>query len=109
MKYIKLFENFNNTLLNESYTLQDFISSSEDTDTKKIWEPFWIAIRDKDIDINSEWNNLIEMDRKELREKLGVSMDVSIQLELFFKSKNVDKKVAPSFDISATGTAFNLR
>lgn len=94
MKYIKLFENFNNTLLNESYTLQDFISSSEDTDTKKIWEPFWIAIRDKDIDINSEWNNLIEMDRKELREKLGVSMGVSIQLELFFKSKNVDKKVA---------------
>jgi hypothetical protein len=29
MKYIKLFENFNNTLINESYSLQDFINSSE--------------------------------------------------------------------------------
>jgi hypothetical protein len=46
------------------------------------------------IDINKDWDNLIKMDRKELREKLGLSIGLSIELEKFFKSKNVDKKVA---------------
>ena len=70
--YIKLFENFNNTLINESYSLQDFINSSEDPDTEKIWTPFWTAITDKDIDINSEWDNIIKMDAISLKNLLGI-------------------------------------
>lgn len=89
MKYIKLFENFNNTLINESYSLQDFINSSKDPDTEKIWTPFWTAIRDKDIDINSEWNNIIKMDAISLKNLLGVSTLLSTQLEKFFKSNQV--------------------
>jgi len=111
MKYLKKFEEMAITKthilteeygkgVNESYTLQDFISSSKELEDKGLWTPFWDAIRPLinagKIDINNadDWDNLIKMDRKELREKLGLSIGLSIQLELFFKSKNVDKQVA---------------
>ena len=109
MKYLKKFEDMVITKthilteeygkgVNESYTLQDFISSSKELEDKGLWTPFWDAIRPLinagKIDINKDWDNLIKMDRKELREKLGLSIGLSIELEKFFKSKNVDKKVA---------------
>jgi hypothetical protein len=123
MKYLKKFEDMVITKthilteeygkgVNESYTLQDFISSSKELEDKGLWTPFWDAIRPLinagKIDINKDWDNLIKMllkkmDRKELRQpvdafvkKLGLSIGLSIQLELlsiqlepFFKSKNV--------------------
>jgi len=100
MKYIKLFENFNNTLINESYTLKDFLSSSKELEDKGLWTPFWDAIRPllnaQKIDINNadDWDNLIKMDAISLKNLLGVSILLSTKLEKFFKSKNVDKKVA---------------
>ena len=91
MKYIKLFENFNNTLINESYSLLDFINSSKDTDTLKIWEPFWKAVASKqktnDFDINSEWNEIIKMDSQQLIDKLDVSMKDAKDIESFFQEK----------------------
>ena len=107
MKYIKLFENFKeweeggSESGSESYSLQDFKNSSEDDpDTEKIWTPFWNAIRDKNIDINSEWDKIIlllvsgKMNAISLKNLLGVGMDgisllpilLSTKLVKFFKS-----------------------
>ena len=101
MKYIKLFENFNNKKyevkdgklesVSESYSLLDFINSSKDTDTIKIWEPFWKAVASKqktnDFDINSEWNEIIKMNSKQLIDKLDVSMKDAKDIESFFQEK----------------------
>ena len=101
MKYIKLFENFNNKKyevkdgklesVSESYSLLDFINSSKDTNTEKIWTPFWKAVASKqktnDFDINSEWNEIIKMNSKQLIDKLDVSMKDAKDIESFFQEK----------------------
>jgi len=98
MKYIKLFENFKeweelggSESVSESYSLLDFINSSKDTDTLKIWEPFWKAVASKqktiDFDINSEWNEIIKMDAISLKNLLGVSMEDAENIESFFQKK----------------------
>ena len=96
MKYIKLFENFKeweelggSESGSESYSLLDFINSSKDTNTEKIWTPFWkaVASKQKNFDINSEWDNIIKMDAISLKNLLGVSMEDAENIESFFQKK----------------------
>ena len=75
----------------KSYSLLDFINSSKDPNTLKIWEPFWIAVASKQktnsFNINSEWNEIIKMNSKQLINKLDVSMKDAKDIESFFKEK----------------------
>ena len=100
MKYIKLFENFKeweelggsesgSESGSKSYSLLDFINSSKDTNTVKIWEPFWkaVASKQKTIDINLEWNEIIKMNSQQLIDKLDVSMEDAKDIESFFQEK----------------------
>ena len=92
MKYIKLFENFNNTLINESYTFQNFVT---DFSTDDFFKPFIQAIvknGDYDINIEDDWNKIMNMNRQEIKKIFGYDLTIGKSLQIANKVKAVKTK-----------------
>lgn len=92
MKYIKLFENFNNTLINESYTFQNFVT---DFSTDDFFNPFIQAIvKNDDYDINNQedWNKIMNMDRQEIKDIFGYDLTMGKYKLLQIKKKSEETK-----------------
>ena len=92
MKYIKLFENFNNTLINESYTFQNFVT---DFSTDDFFKPFIQAIvknGDYDINIEDDWNKIMNMNRQEIKNIFGYDLTIGKSLQIANKVKAVKTK-----------------
>ena len=92
MKYIKLFENFNNTLINESYTFQNFVT---DFSTDDFFKPFIQAIvknGDYDINIEDDWNKIMNMNREEIKNIFGYDLTIGKSLQIANKVKAVKTK-----------------
>ena len=112
MKYIKLFENFNNTLINESYTFQNF---KTDFSTDDFFEPFIKAIgKNAKYDINIEdgassarqkddWNKIMNMNRQEIKEIFGYDLTIGKFLQIKKKSEVQLRALKGFFKSGGTG------
>jgi len=73
----------NKNFITENYSLQNFIN---DYSNSPLWGPFWNAIKNKNIDVNSQWDEVTSMDRNQLRAEFGLSIGQAIELETKFKN-----------------------